>query len=111
MSETKPNQPPAEREFTPAEKKLLDRLAQATESPYPLVETAAQRTAAEAELRAELKAGCGARCPKTLPAVAEAVLGELADDAGKPTGLVHVQLAAGCTGCGRRRTRDYLVKV
>jgi hypothetical protein len=108
MSDT--NQTPPEREFTDSEKKLLARLAAATESPYPLLETAADRTKAEQELQAELQSGCGEKCPKTKPAIAGAVISELNDDAGKPSGLVHLQLSTNCSACGRRVNRDFALR-
>jgi len=108
MAET--NQAEPAREFTEAETKLFARLQAATESPYPLLETAAERTKAEQELQAELRDGCGPKCPKTKPAIAGSVLGEFNDDAGKPTGLTHLQLSTSCTGCGRRVNRDFALK-
>lgn len=102
--------PPPTRQFTDAEKRLLERLQAATESPYPLLDGPAERAAAEKALREELKAGCRESCPPTLPALAHSELGRLADEAGKPTEIVHLQLVASCSGCGRRITRDYAAK-
>jgi len=104
------NQPPPARKFTPKEQALLDRLAAATESPYPLLENAAERTAAATALAAELRAGCGDKCPQDPPAIAGSLIGEFNDDAGKPSGLSHLQLATGCEGCGRRVTRDFALR-
>jgi hypothetical protein len=104
------NPPPPAREFTAAEKKLLARLAAKTESPYPLLENAAERTAAEASLVAELRSGCGPQCPTDAPPIAGSLLAEFNDDAGKPTGLSHLQLATGCERCGRRVSRDFALK-
>lgn len=87
-----------------AEREMHERISAQFESPWPVIETAAERLAAEQVVLAELRSGCGVGCPSEPPGVSAAMV------QGLEQGFMHLQLGASCSGCGRRVSKDYAAK-